>query len=120
MTLSTSKKVAAARPKATMRKLSSTTSKKNQWTSKNSQSQVTLLSHSQTSRWVSVFKESIHNGGVIDVDSNHIMEFSDSKKCTTGSTKMSEDKKGGEGEENEKAELCKSLPGLTNNKLNLE
>jgi hypothetical protein len=120
MTLSTSKKVAAARAKATMRKSSSTTSKKNKGTIKNSQSQVTLSSHSQMSRQVSVSEESVHNGGVINVDSDHIMESSDGEEGTTGSTKMSEDEEGDEGEEDEEAELCKSLPGLTNDKLNSE
>jgi hypothetical protein len=62
----------------------------------------------------------VHNGGVINVDSDHIMESSDGEEGTTGSTKMSEDEEGDEGEEDEEAELCKSLPGLTNDKLNSE
>jgi hypothetical protein len=62
----------------------------------------------------------VHNGGVIDLNSDHIVESSDGEEGTTGSTKMSEDEEGEDAEEDGEVELHKSLPGLMNGMLNLE
>ena len=115
MTISTSKKVATARAKPTVTK--SSEKKLNQQTTKNTQSQASVSSsHSQTSRHISVSdeedEEPTHVDGILDVDSNHIMEPSDSEDDMTGTSKnpteignMSEDEGG---KEDKEAELCKS------------
>jgi hypothetical protein len=113
MTLSTSKKVATARAKPMMRK-SSRTPRKNQQTTKNSQS------HSQTSRQASVsnedndLEEPVHVGIVLDVNDDHIMEPSDGEEGTMSSTKnpteISNESEDEVGKEDEEAELHKSLP----------
>jgi acid phosphatase class B len=115
MTLSTSKKVATARAKPTMRK-SSRTPRKNQQTTKTSQS------HLQTLRWASVsnedddLEEPMHVGVVLDVDDNNIMEPSDGEEGAISSTKnpteISNESDDEEGEEDEEAELHQSLPQL--------
>ena len=123
MTLSTTKKVTTARAKPITTKSSAKTSTRHEQRKKNSQSQAlaTLSSHSQTSNLTQVLvsdgdKEPV--GGILDVDSDHIMELSDGDEGLTSSMKsnMSEDE---EGKEDEEAELCKTLPRSSHDKLML-
>jgi hypothetical protein len=129
MTISATKKVATSKAKTTTTKSKSAskTSRKNKPTPKNSQSQASIAStsRSQTSRRVSVSDEEdegpTHIGGVLDVDSDHIMEPSDAEEEQEDTAKNPTEKSNGsEVEEDEEAELRKTLPGLKNSRLNSE
>jgi len=126
MTISTSKKVAAAKAKPTTTKPSKTL-KKNQRTTQNSQSQasVTSSSRSKTLRHVSVSDEEedepTHVGGVLDADSENIMELSDGKEGTTGTTKILQKRVTSQKvRKMRKQNFVRLSPGLRNDKLNLE
>jgi hypothetical protein len=115
--------VAAAKAKPTKTKSSST---KNQQTTKNSWSQRSQTSvtssHSQTSRQVSVSdeedEEPMHISGILDVDSDHIMEPSDGegeKGSAHNLMAMSDKSDDDEGEN-----FIRLSPQLSNDKLNSE
>jgi hypothetical protein len=109
-TTSTPPKKATSRAKPIRRKLSPKTSRKNQKQTKNSHSQASASSPGfEFSRHVSAFdkdEKPTDIDGVLNVDSDHIMELSSNDESVTDKPiEMSDES---EDEEDEKAELCKT------------